>query len=289
MPLSTLVTPGAAARAAARALRKETSKPVSPHPREEPSPDPVEPSVDDSTARDTSSDASSSEMETSSITQKELTSLYDEVAALRTQLSIVQQHATDLEVELIDERSLHQPIPKHVTFPRPATSSLPATPSLRELPVYAQSGVRPIPTVTQIPTVVPPVIEQDSLQVDHLGAGIIPSTTPVDVLPRFLTESRARRPLKESLSKHERKVTASTSKPEPLPNKCSNEQLQSHLTRLDNHFYYSFDNAQAVSIYLPQLTAFFAQGYHRCIDSQLKLATVQWDDILNTIWRNFYN
>ncbi|PRP76385.1 hypothetical protein PROFUN_15239 [Planoprotostelium fungivorum] len=92
------------------------------------------------------------------------------------------------------------------------------------------------------------------------GAGIIPSTTPVDVLPRFLTESRARRPLKESLSKHERKVTASTSKPEPLPNKCSNEQLQSHLTRLDNHFYYSFNNAQAVSIYLPQLKAFFAKG-----------------------------
>ncbi|PRP85647.1 retrotransposon nucleocapsid protein, partial [Planoprotostelium fungivorum] len=104
----------------------------------------------------------------------------------------------------------------------------------------------------------------------------------------FLTESRARRPLKESLSKHERKVTASTSKPEPLPNKCSNEQLQAHLTRLDNHFYY-FDNAQAVSIYLPQLTSFFAQGYHCCIDSQSKLATVQWDDILNTIWRNFYN
>ncbi|PRP73624.1 hypothetical protein PROFUN_16674, partial [Planoprotostelium fungivorum] len=198
-PLQTLLSPladKAAARAAVRALCKETSKPVSPHPREEPSPDPVEPSVDDSTARDTSSDASSSEMETSSITQKELTSLYDEVAALRTQLSIVQQHATDLEVELIDERSLHQPIPKPVTFPRPATSSLPATPSLRDLPVYAQSGVRPIPTVTQIPTVVPPVIEQNSLQVDHLGAGIIPSTTPVDVLPRFLTESRARRPLK---------------------------------------------------------------------------------------------
>ncbi|PRP82555.1 retrotransposable element protein [Planoprotostelium fungivorum] len=53
------------------------------------SPDPVEPSVDNSTARD----ASSSEMETSSITQKELTSLYDKGAALRAQPSIVQQHA----------------------------------------------------------------------------------------------------------------------------------------------------------------------------------------------------